>query len=93
MHETIEETRQETGLRIRATGVIGSRIHPRTGVPMVCVAAVLASEAEVRVREALTDSASCELTEVRWVSLAVAGELMGDMSDTVHQYIGRTLRS
>jgi hypothetical protein len=93
VRETLEETRQETGLRIRATGVIGSRIYPRTGVPMVYVAAVLASEAEVQVRATLTDSASCELTEVRRISLAVAGELMRDMSETVHQYIGRTLRS
>jgi hypothetical protein len=60
---------------------------------MVYVAAVLASEAEVWIREALTDSASCELIEIRWVSLAEAGELMGDLSEMVHRYIGERSRA
>jgi hypothetical protein len=30
---------------------------------------------------------NCELTEVRWVSVAEAGESMGDMSEEVRQYL------
>ena len=47
----VRETLEETGLQVRATGVIGSRVHPRTGVRIVYVAAVL-------VYEALEDSAA-----------------------------------
>jgi 8-oxo-dGTP pyrophosphatase MutT (NUDIX family) len=36
------ELLEETGLRARAAGVIGSRMHPRTGVRIVYVATVLA---------------------------------------------------
>jgi 8-oxo-dGTP diphosphatase len=89
----VRETLEETGLRVRATGVIGNRIHPRTGVRIVYVAAVLASDAGVRLREALTDSAAAaddELTEVRWVSLAEAGELMGGtVYELVRQHVRR----
>ncbi len=37
---------------------------------------------------ALTDG---ELTDVRWVSLAEARALMGDMYEAVHQHLLRTL--
>jgi hypothetical protein len=42
------------GLRVRATGIIGNRIHPRTGARIVYVAAVLASEAEAQIRQAVS---------------------------------------
>jgi 8-oxo-dGTP pyrophosphatase MutT (NUDIX family) len=67
----VRETREETGLRIRAADVIGGRIHPLTGVRIIYVAATPANETEVQIREV-----SYELTEVRWVSLAEADELM-----------------
>jgi 8-oxo-dGTP pyrophosphatase MutT (NUDIX family) len=88
----IRETLEETGLRVRATGVIGGRVHPQTGVPIVYVAAVLASKTGAQISEALTDSAASvkdELTEVRWVGLAEARELMGDMFGPVRQYLKR----
>ncbi|MGH9205427.1 MAG: hypothetical protein ACRD1G_02535 [Acidimicrobiales bacterium] len=45
----MRETLGETGLRVRATGMIGSRVHPVVGVPMVYVAAELVGElTEVR---------------------------------------------
>ena len=44
----VRETPEETGLRVRATGVIGSRVHPRTGVRIVYVAAVPLSESGSR---------------------------------------------
>jgi 8-oxo-dGTP diphosphatase len=54
----VRETLEETGLQVPATGVIGSRAHPQTGIRIVYLAAVLASEAEVQIREVLTDSAA-----------------------------------
>jgi len=42
----VHETLDETGLRVRVTGVIGSRVHPRTGVPIVYVASVPADDAD-----------------------------------------------
>jgi 8-oxo-dGTP pyrophosphatase MutT (NUDIX family) len=86
----VRETLEETGLRIRAAGVIGSRIHPQTGVSIIYVAATPMAVTEVQIREALADSAASadgELTEVRWVSLAEASELMGGMSEDVRQYL------
>jgi 8-oxo-dGTP diphosphatase len=69
----VRETFEETGLRVRVTGIIGSRVHPRTGVRIVYVAAVLVGEAGA-------NPDGQELTEVRWVSLAEADELMGPRS-------------
>ena len=76
----VRETLEETGLRVRATGIIGSRVHPVTGVRIVYVAAELAGEAEGQIRLAVSDFGagdSSELTEVRWVSLAEADGLTG----------------
>jgi len=90
----VRETLEETGLRVRAAGVISSRFHPQTGVRIVYVAAVLASEAEVQISEALLDSAALAdggLTEIRWVSVAEADELMGGATyEPVRQHLRRT---
>jgi 8-oxo-dGTP diphosphatase len=86
----VREALEETGLRVRAAGVIGSRIHPRTGVRIVYVAAVLVSKASVRIGEELTDPtalADGELTEIRWVSPTGADELMGGMFEPVRQFL------
>jgi 8-oxo-dGTP pyrophosphatase MutT (NUDIX family) len=80
----VRESLEETGLQIRATGIIGSRVHPRTGVPIVYVAAVVVSE--------VSGQADGELAEVRWVSMAEAEELMGDMFAVVRQHLRRTSR-
>ena len=92
----VRETFEETGLRIRAVGVIGSRIHPRTGVRIVYAAAVLASHTETQIRLATDRSRGRddgELTDVYWVSLAEVGELMNDMSGAVREYLQRALGS
>ncbi len=76
----VRETLEETGLRVRATGIIGSRVHPRTGVMITYVAAVpLAGTGGVATGQ--------ELDEVRWVSRAEAQELMGDMAEPVCRYL------
>ena len=54
----VRETLEETGSRIRATGVIGSRVHPQTGVRIVYVAATAVGEPNV------TAGRSGELAEV-----------------------------
>lgn len=88
------ETLEETGLRVRAIGVIGSRVHPLTGVRIVYVAAVPVSLTGLVIDEAATDSAASadsELVEVRWIGLAEAGELMGDMFAAVHRHLRQAL--
>lgn len=85
----VRETLEETGLRVRATGVIGSRVHPVTGVRMVYVAAELARSAGNRATNA--DRLSSELAEARWASLAEAGELMGDMAEIAGKYLQKAL--
>jgi 8-oxo-dGTP diphosphatase len=79
----VRETREETGLGVRAEGIIGSRRHPRTGRLIVYVAATLVGDPD-----AVADG--IELTEVRWAGLAEAAELMGDMSETVRRHLIRT---
>jgi hypothetical protein len=71
----------------------GSRVHPRTGVRIAYVAAVLVSGADAQISEVLTDYAGPdgqELNEVRWASVAEAEELMGDMFAMVRQHLRRT---
>jgi len=77
----VRETLEQTGLRVRATGVIGSRVHPVTRTRMVYVTAGLADEPGVMAGE------SGELARVRWVSVAEAEELMGEMSGDVRRYL------
>jgi 8-oxo-dGTP diphosphatase len=76
----VRETLEETGLRVRATRVIGSRVHPVTGVRIVYVAAVPPGEADAV-------AAGDELAEVRWVSPAEAEELMPGMYEPVRQFL------
>jgi 8-oxo-dGTP pyrophosphatase MutT (NUDIX family) len=82
----VRETLEETGLRVRATGVIGSRVHPVTRVLMVNVAAVPTHKAD-------GVAGIAELTAVRWVTTAKAMELMADMHEPVCRYLQRTLDS
>lgn len=69
----VREVKEETGLRIRAGGVIGRRVHPRTGRTMVYMAARPTHGTNVFVGDPE------ELDEVRWVTLSEADELMSGM--------------
>jgi 8-oxo-dGTP pyrophosphatase MutT (NUDIX family) len=80
----VRETREETGLGIRAEGIIGSRRHPRTGRLIVYVAATPVGDPD-----GVADGT--ELAEVRWAGLAEAAELMADMSETVRRHLIRSL--
>jgi 8-oxo-dGTP diphosphatase len=92
----VRETWEETGFRIRATSVIGNRVHPQTGRRIVYVAATLAAETTAQIREALKDPGirdDRELTEVRRGSLAQADELMsGAIYESVRTHLERTLQ-
>jgi 8-oxo-dGTP diphosphatase len=84
----VRDVKEETGLRIRAGGVIGRRVHPRTGRTMVYMAARPTHGTDVFVGDAE------ELAEVRWASLSEADELMsGQIFEPVRQHIMRTLAS
>jgi 8-oxo-dGTP diphosphatase len=78
----VRETLEETGRRVRATGVIGSRVPPQTGVLIAYVAAV-------PIEEVNATAAGQELHVVRWVNLTEVLELMGDMAEDVRQYLRR----
>lgn len=80
------EVKEETGLEVRISQVIGERDHPATGRHMIYLAAKPAGRST---RIAVGDEA--ELAEVRWVSLAEAGTLMPDMFPAVRDYLGRVL--
>jgi 8-oxo-dGTP diphosphatase len=81
----VREVLEETGLSVHTTGVIGSREHPATGVPVTYIAAVSASSWE-------TFSPGRELTELRWVTLLEAERLTeGTMFSVVRDYLERAL--
>jgi 8-oxo-dGTP pyrophosphatase MutT (NUDIX family) len=84
----IRETKEETGLLIKAGTTIGERVHPRTSRHMVYVAATPAG----RNRSVWVGDPD-ELAEVRWLTLAEVDELMPDMFPPVRKHLDRVLRS
>lgn len=82
----VREVKEEAELRIRAGGVIGRRLHPKTGRLMVYVAAQPTHGTDVVIGDAE------ELAEIRWASLAEAAELMGGtMYEPVRQHLRHML--
>jgi 8-oxo-dGTP pyrophosphatase MutT (NUDIX family) len=82
----VREVEEETGLRIRAGGVIGRRVHPRTGRTMVYMAARPTHGTEVTVGDPE------ELAEVRWVSFEEADSLTGGtIFEPVRQHLRHML--
>jgi 8-oxo-dGTP diphosphatase len=81
----VREVEEETGLLVRATGIIGQRVHPNAGRTLVYVAAEPVNGTAVAV------AAEDELTEVRWVTLAEADMLLPGMYGPVRDYLTRTL--
>jgi 8-oxo-dGTP diphosphatase len=82
----VREVKEETGLRIAAGRIIGERVHPKSGRHMVYVAAA-----------PVGDSLSVfvgdeeELGEVRWATLAEAGELLPGMFEPVREHLEKAL--
>jgi 8-oxo-dGTP pyrophosphatase MutT (NUDIX family) len=83
----VREIEEETGLRVRPTGIIGQRVHPETGRMLVYVAATPTH------RTAVSVTVEDELAEVRWVTLAEADVLLPGMYGPVRDYLTRTLRA
>jgi 8-oxo-dGTP pyrophosphatase MutT (NUDIX family) len=79
----VREIKEETGLRIRAGGIIGRRVHPQTGRTMVYMAARPTHGTDAFVGDPE------ELAEVRWVTPDQADELMGD---TIYEPVRAHLR-
>ena len=83
----IRETKEETGLEIKVSHVIGERDHPKTGRHMIYTAARPYQGTSVHVGD------EDELAEVRWVSLAELDELMGAgaVFAPVHEHLAATI--
>jgi len=84
----IREVKEEAGLRIRAGGVIGRRVHPKTGRHLVYMGARPTHGNEVFVGDPE------ELAELRWVSPEEADELTaGTIFEPVRQHIRHMLKN
>jgi 8-oxo-dGTP diphosphatase len=82
------KSKRKTGLPIRATGVIGHRVHPDTGREMVYLAARPTYGTKALVGD------EQELAEVRWVDRAQADELMGGtIFELVRGYLEKSLKA
>jgi 8-oxo-dGTP diphosphatase len=78
----VRETAEETGLHVRATRVIGERVHPVTGRTAIYVATEPLHGTGAR---AVEDSG---LAEVRWVSASEMDALTGGtVFELVRQHI------
>lgn len=81
----IRETKEECGLQIVISHVIGERNHPKTGRHMIYLAARPYQGTSVH------NGDEAELAEVRWASLAEARELLTGMFEPVAEHLERTL--
>lgn len=82
----VRETREETGLTVEASKVLGERVHPNTGRTMIYVATqLLAGDAHVADDE--------ELEEFAWTSLGqLANYVPHGFYEPVQQYLGAMLK-
>ncbi len=81
------EVKEEAGLLVEAGELIGERVHPRSGRPMIYIAAHPTHGTSVHVGD------EAELAEVKWVSYDEAQDLMPDMFGPVSAYLARTIGS
>jgi 8-oxo-dGTP pyrophosphatase MutT (NUDIX family) len=82
----IREVKEETGLEIAAGEVLGEREHPATHRHMIYLSARPATGSlEVTVGD------PDELSEVRWVTLAEAAELLPGMFGPVREHLDRAI--
>jgi 8-oxo-dGTP pyrophosphatase MutT (NUDIX family) len=84
----VREVKEETGLEVQHGEIIGQRLHPATERLVIYMTARLAKGASTET----FNGDLTELTEVRWVNLAEAAELLPDMYEPVRKYLGRVVR-
>jgi 8-oxo-dGTP diphosphatase len=86
-HAAVREVKEEASLLIEVGGVIGERVHPKTHRRMIYLSATPTLGTDVFVGD------SDELTDVGWVSLAEADELMREygMYEPVREHLAREL--
>jgi 8-oxo-dGTP pyrophosphatase MutT (NUDIX family) len=81
----IRETKEETGLLIKVSHVLGERNHPRTGRHMIYLACRPYQGTAVHIGD------EAELAEVRWVTLPEATDLLPGMFEPVAEHLAHTL--
>jgi 8-oxo-dGTP pyrophosphatase MutT (NUDIX family) len=81
----IREVKEETGLVANYSKIIGRRVHPKTGRTMIYLACAPAEGTNVYVGDPE------ELSEVRWVGLAEADELLPGLFEPVREHLVATL--
>jgi 8-oxo-dGTP pyrophosphatase MutT (NUDIX family) len=82
----VREVKEECGLAVKVSHMIGERNHPRTGRHMIYLAARSYQGTDVH------NGDEAELAEVRWATFAEAERLMPDMFAPAHDHLARTLR-
>jgi len=77
----IREVKEEAGLQVAVSHVIGRRVHPKTGRTMIYLACQPTDGTDVHVGDPE------ELSEVRWLSLTEADQLLTGMYEPVHKHL------
>jgi 8-oxo-dGTP pyrophosphatase MutT (NUDIX family) len=77
----IREVKEEAGLVVNYSRIIGRRVHPKTGRTMIYLACVPASTTDVHVGD------PDELAEVRWITLSEVDALLPGVFEPVAQFL------
>jgi 8-oxo-dGTP diphosphatase len=81
----LREAKEEAGLIVKASALLGERVHPQTARHMIYLAASPTHGTDTHVGD------EAELAEVRWVALAEAEQLMPGMYEPVREYLAQEL--
>lgn len=81
----VREAKEEAGIEVHCSRVVGRRVHPRTGRTMIYLACVPVGATDVFIGD------TAELAEVRWAGLDEAGWLLPTMYEPVKAYLTEVL--